>query len=268
MQSLPPSDASALSEPEEARLIKLGRWHTLFDELCNSAGYFDDAALASAYCKQIGRNGRTNFDTVQKNLRQWRQGRRLPLRRNVVVLADLLGIAPGSALHSRWSYLYAVARGDDPNDLPADPASAQTPSPTFPLRHVARWGVVVACAIGGSVVAYSAVQDWRFDRLPLVDFSLHVKMNVGESRLINGLRGDCSAQTPPDWYYTRTLVPPSKLGIFTDAGIVRKDSVSCRKIIPVRGANFTALRPGIEQVELMYDLITIEVVDVNKAQQD
>lgn len=251
--------------------MQSGRWCVLFDELCNRAGYFDDAALASAYCKRIGRNGRTNFDTVQKNLRQWRQGRRVPLRRNVIVLADLLGIAPGSALHHRWSYLYAVARGGDPARIPhpefSDSANAAEPTRgPNPLREAARWAAIAACALVGTLSANAAYEGWRFERLPLIDFQSHVKLAVGDSRLINGLRGDCGA-SPPDWYYSRTLVPQSKIGTFSDGGLARKNSVSCGQIISARAARFTATRVGVEQIKLMGDLFTIEVVDDVVAKQ-
>ena len=178
-------------------------WHQLFDYLCQRAGYSDNAELATRYCLKSGKKSRQEFEVIQKNLRNWRTGRHLPLRRNLTLLAELLGVEGDHELHRAWHALYAVARGEATQEDTESNAIEDTEA-----RHVSlfdsagrvRWlAMSVAVAVGGLFTWKSLTEQIAFERLPMIGYDARVKMVVGETRLIHGDRGDCSGE-PPDWY--------------------------------------------------------------------
>lgn len=248
-------------------------WHQLFDMLCVRAGHYDNASLASAYCTRIGRNGRDNFEAIQKNLRNWRLGRHLPLRRNVVVLASLLGVDDDPLLRKKWQALYAAARheasteasesqADDAADIVTADLKARTGAIVPDLVPARPWialGGTTILALGFTLYILFGGQDRV--HLPMIGYDARVKMVVGESRLIHGDRGDCDGP-PPDWYYTLPRVPVSSLGTFSDGGLARKLSNDCNAVTTVRAVRFTATSPGAEEIELLDDYMKIVVTDV------
>jgi hypothetical protein len=243
-------------------------WHEMFDLLCQRAGYSGNAELASRYCSRIGKTGRDDFEAVQKNLRNWRLGRHLPLRRNLVLLADLLRVQEDRELLRRWNTLYTAARGEMPQaDLVADASGEATATAVPPsaspshLRRLAPWAALaLGIAVGGGL-AWSAFDEHRqFKRLPMIGYDARVKMVVGETRLIHGDRGDCGGE-PPDWYYILPQVPPSALGIFSDGGIARKMDNGCNAVVRARAVRFTARTAGSEELKLLGDYMKIVVTD-------
>lgn len=243
-------------------------WHEMFDVLCRRAGYSDNAELASRYCSRIGKTGRDDFEAVQKNLRNWRVGRHLPLRRNLVLLADLLRVEEDRALLRRWNALYTAARGEVTQaDIEASaggeasaPAGSPAASPSFPKR-VAPWvALALGVTVGGGFGWNALVEHRQFKRLPMIGYDARVKMVVGETRLIHGDRGDCGGE-PPDWYYILPRVPPSTLGIFSDGGVARKMDNGCNAVVRARAVRFTAKAAGSEELELLGDYMKIVVTD-------
>lgn len=239
-------------------------WHQLFDYLCHRAGYGDNAELATRYCLKSGKKGRQEFEAIQKNLRNWRTGRHLPLRRNLTLLAELLGVEDDHELHRTWQALYAVARGEATQEDTESKAIEATEA-----RHVSlfdsagsvRWlAMSVAVAVGGLFTWKSLAEQIAFERLPMIGYDARVKMVVGETRLIHGDRGDCGGE-PPDWYYILPRVPASALGIFSDGGVARKMDNGCNAVIRARAVRFTAKTAGSEEIELLGDYMKIVVTE-------
>ncbi|MDR7035167.1 hypothetical protein [Mesorhizobium sp. BE184] len=247
-------------------------WSQLFDVLCKRDGHYDNASLASEYCNHVGKNGRDNFDAIQKNLRSWRLGRHLPLRRNMMVLAKLLDVERDPCLNNRWMHLYAVARGEpamDPamqqEDAGRQPVAAAEPAKR--RRPIWHWLAIGALATGTGFTFDFAVDRWAFKKLPMIGYDARVRMVVGESRLIHGDRGDCDGR-PPDWYYTLPRVPVSALGTFSDGGLARKMSNFCNRVVEVRAVRFTATDAGMEEIRLLDDFMKIEVTGAGHPRQE
>lgn len=254
-------------------------WHQLFDTLCERAGHHDNAALASAYCALVGRSASGDFEVAQKNLRSWRRGRHLPLRRNAVVLARLLGVEEDAELRRHWNALYVAARRealaeteDPPQGAVADETVGAEPAmradgSSSPLRRRAlRRGALAAAvvlAVGGGL--HGLVRDRADDDLPVVNYEARVRMVVGESRLINANRGDCKRQQAPDWNRTVPRVPMSSLGTFSDGGVAWTPSVFCNDIVLARAVRFTATHAGEEEVELLGSYIKIVVTEAGRS---
>lgn len=250
-------------------------WHELFDSLCERAGHHDNAALASAYCALIGRGGSGDFEAAQKNLRNWRVGRHLPLRRNAMALAKLLGVEDDARLRRHWSALYAAARREaaagveaQPSvtaaaeEVSAEPASAGGAT-AAPRRRLVlhRSAIAAATLLAAGAGLYGVVRYRAYADLPIVNYEARVRMLVGESRLINANRGDCEGWQAPDWQRTAPRVPMSSLGSFSDGGVAWTPSVFCNGMAIARAVRFTATRVGEEEVELLGSYIKIMVTD-------
>lgn len=233
-------------------------WHELFDRLCIRAGFDDNALLASAYVKRAGNNGHDNHDAILKNVRNWRQGRHLPLRRNVVVLAEILGVNADTDLRDRWFALYRAARGEPaPEESPSD---IEAPTPVRLPRPAWHWAVLagsIAAVLAASVYSY---RWWQFEQLPLIGYDARVRMHVGESRMIHGDRTECNLP-PPTYAEVAHRIPPSRLGVFSDGGIAKKMDNACGREIAVRAALYTAQRAGEEEINLFNDFIKLEITD-------
>jgi hypothetical protein len=231
------------------------RWHLLFDRLCASRGHVDNAALASQLCIRQGKTAREDFNSAEKNLRNWRLGHHLPLRRNFVLLSELLDVASEPGLTARWKTLYATARGEHALDRDAVP---QEPAPYRRYRPL-----LLGCGLlAAGLLAAGAywLSDEPYDHLPLIGYKSRVVMALGESRLIHGDRGDCDGGMLPDWEYTSGRVPSTYLGTFSDGGLARKMSNYCNGVVPVRAVRFTATTPGQDEVRLLDDFVRIVVV--------
>jgi hypothetical protein len=235
----------------------------LFDALCDRRGHIDNATLASQLCRRQGKNARADFSAAEKSLRNWRLGRHLPLRRNFIVLSELLGVAEDPDLVHRWNRLYATARGREPPPDDEDlTAQAAIPGPSALTRPRLLWAMaaIAAVLLVAAGVRWTAADPNAL--LPMIGYNSRVVMAVGESRLVHGDRGDCDGGLLPDWRYTQQRVPVSRLGSFSDGGLARKMSNFCNAVVPVRAVRFTASTAGVEEVRLLDDFVRIVVIDL------
>ncbi|THF59658.1 hypothetical protein [Ollibium composti] len=237
------------------------RWHRLLDELCNRRGHIDNALLASQLCRRQGRNGQDEFNAAGKSLRNWRLGRHVPLRRNFMLLSELLDVPADPELSRHWNRLYATARGH----VPLEDSEGPAVDPTAPLPARSARGRLVWAAAALVAVLVAAGLRWLMvdphKDLPMIGYQARVDMLVGETRLIHGDRGNCDGTMVPGWNKTAPRVPESRLGSFSDGGLARKMSNFCNAVVPVRAVKFTAREPGAEEVMLLEDFMKIVVRD-------
>ena len=260
---------------EEQDLLAFDTWHSLFNELCNRAGYFDDAALAAAYCNLAGNKGQMQFDTVLRNLNNWRSGRHVPRSGKLRILENLLGLRKDTALLARWRDLHRMAR---PVDEGAHLPPGRTAAPQNMAaeqqagRSSARWttlqaacgGFLLFCLgamVGGGMVA----SDWRpwagpADNAPIIPFRPNVTMKLGETRPIYAVRGDCG-QLPGEWQELSLDLPAVRTGNFSDGGLARRHSKFCQGLTPARAIRFTATVAGMEEFEIQGDFFKMTVID-------
>lgn len=238
---------------------RFGQWHLLLDSLCGMRGHADNAGLASQLCRRLGKTAQEDFDTAEKNLRNWRLGRHAPLRRNFMVLSELLGVEEDPALVRHWNALYAAARGHrlhQPVETPAEPSAAMPGG-----RHRLAWAAGAAALVLLAAGGFRWLLAEPYGHLPLIGYNSRIVMALGESRLVHGDRGNCDGGMLPDWYYTSQRVPVSDLGTFSDGGLARKMSNFCNAVVPVRAVRFTARKAGEDEVRLLDDYVRIVVVD-------
>lgn len=269
------------------------RWHLLFDELCNRAGYYDDATLASAYCTLTASKGQRQFETAMRNLNNWRSGRHLPRAGNLRVLAKLLNVADDPATHALWSQLYKQA-GDmeakvgsglpvpvaplavagarpmtvlarvpyQPSGLPALLSRERLRRKRFSALQAMLGGIVLlaAGAMAGALVTASGWRPWAgpADHAPIVPFNPVVTMKVGDMRPIYAERGDCG-KLPRDWEMVESDLPSLRTGTFSDGGLARRFSKFCQGLTPARAIVFTATTPGVEEFEIQGDFFKMTV---------
>ncbi|MET3660756.1 hypothetical protein [Aquamicrobium ahrensii] len=241
---------------------RFSQWHILLDELCECRGYIDNAKLASQLCRRSGKSAQEDFNAAEKNLRNWRLGRHLPLRRNFMILAELLGVSDDPELLRQWNLLYSAARGRDVPDRRqiADEAEIVRQANHRPARRLLWAGAITLTAVL-AVTGFRWMASDPYADLPMIGYDARVRMLVGESRLIHGDRGDCDGGNVPGWGYTMPRVPFSTLGTFSDGGLARKMSNFCNAVVPVRAVRFTARKAGVEEVRLLDDFVKIFVTD-------
>lgn len=251
---------------EEQDLLDAETWHALFNELCNRAGYFDDAALAAAYCGLLGNKDQKQFDTVLRNLNNWRSGRHLPRSGNLRILENLLALRKGTALHARWLELHRMAKPleDEAQTMPDTKRFRSMPART---GGTARWstaqafsaGIALFClglAVGGGAVFGGGVvaSGWRpwagpADNAPIIPFRPDITMKLGETRPIYAVRGDCG-ELPKDWTDLLPELPETRTGSLSDGGLARRHSKFCQGLTPARAIRFTASAAGTEEFEI------------------
>lgn len=259
------------------------KWNVLFDELCNRSGDYDNARLGSDYCNRLGKRGEMHFETAIRNLRNWRSGRHIPRQRNFMILSQVLNVGRDPELLIKWNSLYARAREMDeavrtgteedqenPADigasfeLPASQASRLSGRKTrrFDRQHVFAGFALFCCGILASELYRAEPWLWFYSvqKPPLIVWRPHVSLVVGESLIIHGERGDCG-KPPPDWEYVLTRLPISRIGEFSDGGVVRRNSNFCRGETPARAVTFTANKPGIEELLVLGDVMRVSVAE-------
>lgn len=246
---------------------RFGQWHVLLDWLCDRRGHADNAELASQLCRRQGKSAQADFDAAERSLRNWRLGRHVPLRRNFVVLSELLGIAGDPDLARQWNRLYASARGRESDERDPRPANPSEPSFAGSGRRLVWMAGAIACVLLAAGGFRWLVAD-PYAHLPLIGYNSRVVMALGESRLIHGDRGNCDGGMLPEWHYTRQRVPVSHLGTFSDGGLARKMSNFCNAVVPVRAVRFTAQAAGEDEVRLLDDFVKIVVVGPPETARD
>lgn len=245
-------------------------WHRLFDALCEERGFSDNMSLAARYCEMTSGRGEKQFDTAVRNLNNWRSGRHLPRPRSARMLARLLDIEEDATLTARWDALYDQARS-----AAHEPAteSRENDAAVDVLRgkRIAGRQLVVMVSAGAVLFCLGALtgrlwdSEWRpwrteVDEAPLITYLPEVRLVIGQSRIIHGERGDCG-RLPRDWRDVWGNLPSSRIGEFSDAGVVRRYSMFCKGVTPARGIRFTATAPGTEEMYVTGDYMKITVVD-------
>lgn len=86
----------------------------------------------------------------------------------------------------------------------------------------------------------------------------NVSLEVGQSAIIHGARGECGQQAP-DWERIASRLPKVATGEFSDGGLGTRSSRRCGGPTPARAVRFTATTPGSEKITLYDDPINIEV---------
>lgn len=253
----------------EKSLEHIGTWHKLLDELCHHRGFSDNMSLAARHCELTSGRGQKHFDTALRNLNNWRAGRHLPRPRSARVLARLLEIEDDLSLMKQWDCLYEQARtadnftGEKPAEMRfavSEPRTKKAYGQAIVLTLTGAGLFLLGIAVG---VAWDTEwRPWRTeaDNAPLITYLPEVRLVVGQSRIIHGERGDCG-RLPRDWRDVWGNLPSSRIGDFSDAGIVRRYSMFCKGATPARGVRFTAKAPGTEEMYVIGDYMKITVVD-------
>lgn len=245
-------------------------WNTLFDRLCRLRGYPENAELASELCRQTGRSGERDFQAAEKNLRNWRLGRRIPLRRNAVVLARLLDVDSDPLLRRKWDETYRALHGGEERGRIVDlrgeavagggtrPSGRGALAPRLALFLSAAFpaGLLAATGLNGLAVSGNAPTDKT--ELPTVAYNARAFLSVGTEKLIHGAVEGCSG-APSEWADMLPGLPESRIGIFVDGGLATKMMNGCGKEMVVRAVKFIALRPGVEELKVLDDYFKIEV---------
>ena len=255
--------------PEE--LERIDRWHVLFDELCHNAGFHDSVSLAARYCELANGGRQQEYESVLRNLNNWRSGRHLPRLRSLRILERVLGMEREPALLARWNELYQRAGEEDDEPAvvsPAPPrASARIPAAgarlSLPLWQAAACGCLLLAL--GAAAGHVRGTGWRpwsgpADNAPLVVYKPQVYLKVGQSKTIHAERGNCG-ELPRDWPDVADDLPPSALGSFSDGGLARRNSKFCKGTTPARAIVYTAAKAGIEELMIQGDFLKVTVAE-------
>lgn len=249
---------------------RFDNWHELFNRLCQLRGYSANADLANDVCRQMGRSGERDFQAIEKNLRDWRLGRRVPLRRNALVLSRLLDVDSDPALKRRWDATYHALGGRNERD--SDPAlNAGRPSgnddkPYWNGAGGRTLSIVLAAALPtGLLVAVGmnsreALGPGSVDetKLPTIAYNARAFLSPGAEKLIHGVVEGCDG-APPEWIDVERSLPLSRTGRFVDGGLATQMMNGCGKEMLVRAVKFIAARPGIEELNVFGAYFKIEV---------
>lgn len=238
------------------------RWHLLFDALCRAQGHQQNAVLASELCARFSRNSRADFDAAKKQLRNWRSGQRLPLKRNVAVLGQLLAIDTDPDLERHWQALYRQAqqrRGAGSSSDAREAAAAPRRAESTLSRRVMLAGAMLLGGVGLALSPVSSELRAVPSELPIVNFEGSVRVPLGATVLIHGHPGKCDGQ-PPEWDEFAGEIPTTQLGAFSDGGLARKVVRRCTSERVVRGIRFTGTNVGTDGIRLFGDYIRINVV--------
>lgn len=280
---MPVPNDPAIERGDMDNLERIDSWYALFDELCNETGYFDDAALASAYCSLTRSKGQKQFEAAMRNLNNWRSGRHVPRPANLKVLARLLNVEHDPVLEARWNDLYRQSKAGE-TARPGLPAVyAPLPAieakvvdvPSVSLIHLGRhspprWtsrqalagalSMLLLGAVAGSMITASGWRPWGgpADGKPIIPFNPVVNMKLGDSRAIYAVRGDCG-KLPPEW--NAINLPMPRTGALSDGGLARRYSKFCEGVTPARAIVFSAKVAGVEEFEIQGDFFKMTVVD-------
>jgi len=82
---------------------------------------------------------------------------------------------------------------------------------------------------------------------------------VGQSFVVNGVRGSTCGGKPPSFAQIKPNLPRSRKGTFSDGGVGWKFSYSCQQWVRVRAVVFNAKAKGEETFEIYGDETTVTV---------
>jgi len=240
-----------------------GKWHELLEAICIEQGYLDNLSLADKLCGALGNRTQDAFETMQRNLHNWRNGTHAPQRRNFLLLTRILRVDTDRELNRKWNDLYREARnsgGPAPgHELSSDHEVSSEKPPQVRKLQVMLLGSVACTAVLAAAVAYLLLTP-RSEETGYTNIVYHktVDMEVGESRIIHGRRGACGSM-PPQWDEIRDELPELETGSWSDGGIGIRNSRSCGGPTPARVLLFTATAAGHSSFNLYGDPITIDV---------
>ncbi|KAB2726471.1 hypothetical protein [Brucella anthropi] len=246
------------------------RWHELFDRLCQLRGYSANADLANDICRQMGRSGERDFHAIEKNLRDWRLGRRLPLRRNALILSRFLQVDSDPALRAWWDATYRAldASNEYDSNLSATYEDAAIHGNKafssgkgrrrflIGLATALPVGLVAAVIMNGRENSYSASVDKT--KLPTIAYNARTFLSPGAEKLIHGVVEGCDG-SPSKWGDVEPGLPVSRTGSFVDGGLATQMMNGCGKEMVVRAVKFVAARPGVEELNIFDAYFKIEV---------
>ncbi|MEW9612382.1 hypothetical protein AB3G45_00610 [Shinella sp. S4-D37] len=242
---------------------RFGNWHRLFDRLCRLRGYSENAQLASALCRELSRSSERDFQAAEKNLRNWRRGRRIPLRRNAAILARLLDVEADPALKRRWDRTYRALQDGEAGDALGSPSPKAPVADRIapPQRTLLLWaalpaGLLAVTGLQGLAASGDASMDTA--TLPTVAYNARAFLSVGTEKLIHGVAEGCDGP-PSDWADMAAYLSESATGAFSDGGLATKMMNGCGKEMVVRAVKFIAIRPGVEELEVLGAYFKIEV---------
>jgi len=254
--------------PEE--LERIDRWHVLFDRLCERAGFHDTASLAGRYCELANGGRQQEYESVLRNLNNWRAGRHLPRLRSLRILERALGLDREPEVLARWSDLYRRAgeEEDDPAAAPARPSRATGVPAAGATLSLPLWqAAACACLLlaAGALAGHVWGSGWRpwsspADNAPLVAYKPQVYMTVGQSKTIHAERSNCG-ELPRDWTDVAADLPPPALGSFSDGGLARRYSKFCKGTTPARAIVYTAARAGVEELMIQGDYLKVTIAE-------
>lgn len=91
-----------------------------------------------------------------------------------------------------------------------------------------------------------------------IPFNNKVRLKVGQSIVLKGVRNNCDANVAPSFASLRNL-PKLKTGVLKDGGAGTTESNRCRGSVPARAIIFKATKPGKERARIYGDTIKITV---------
>ena len=249
-------------------------WHALFDALCRNANHYDNARLATELCAKLNNNSQSAYTTALKNLANWRSGKHLPRRSYFDAISELIGIDHYDGLAPVWEQMFADAGKRAQDKASEDPHAERIfqpsalPESEMPGHRSASWRRTAFATAAGMLCAgvagyglagmggLSAVEN--DDQLSIVVYN-HWALQVDDTVILHGARADRCGSAPPAWADVKRNLPPSQLGEYLDGGIAVRDSHACGGPTPVRVVRFKATHPGIQDLILYDDPISIEV---------
>lgn len=86
-----------------------------------------------------------------------------------------------------------------------------------------------------------------------------VRLEVGESLVLKGVRSSDCGDKAPRWGGIRLKLPRSKTGSYSNGGIGTVNSISCGGKVAARGVKFTAKKAGKEKLKIFGDVVKITV---------
>ncbi len=90
-----------------------------------------------------------------------------------------------------------------------------------------------------------------------IPYQKNVSLQIGESAIIYGVRGNCG-QPAPSWEEIAKQLPTVSTGKFSDGGVGTRWSRGCGGPTPARAIQYTATASGNEQLMLFRDPVNIE----------
>lgn len=86
-----------------------------------------------------------------------------------------------------------------------------------------------------------------------------VEFKVGQTRHITAYRADSCGAQPPSFAQVMKRIPKSNLVTYSDGGLSSRMSNDCRKRVPTRAVNGTAVKTGKETKRYQSGPVTLVV---------